>query len=622
MASASIPASTLRIERLHNCYLVPAEHQSPEEVRSVLQGAIAATLPNALATALERAFPVNDPSVWLVRRLAVDFSINTEINLVDLAEIWARETAAALIQALRSGGAEVLHFPNYHTYLAHFLLDLAEGSAWSRWYYQRFDGLRMLPASAAVRTAVCDRPDAGLKALLSLSEVGCSTVVRNLSATDADRILAVVASSAVAPSSESDPTACFQAICDAWQNVLFIPAHEEESRRLLLFLNVARKDPGLGGEALRAAATAVARLAKRLYEGPSPQNEELINALQQGDLRALYESAGFDQAAVLAPLLRCSPECLGPLLQRVTGEAVAHPETHRETRFTAFGGAFLLFPLLDRLPLQAATYGWPDLGNVSATTVVRFLILTTCFGTERALGCFRDPLIRDFMQFNPQIDAALVADWLAGLSSDHLETFVREIAGWHLETGAAGGEIFQLAAVSENDGQIVVVLDSTRGLWLAAGDAGSLTSGFSHLPSPRTLQCPDSLWQMAVKSFPEAQLDPASGPMPELSQDLAYLGLARELCSHRQTDLALRAAAQNVLRLFASKLSGFARSSLNYLHSNFLDCSAAVEENAEQRVVCLGRPPLHLVLAMAGLNRCSYKLSWLDGPECAIFPEG
>jgi hypothetical protein len=527
---------------------------------------------------------------------------------------------------LRSGDPEVLHFPDYATYLAHFLLDLAEGSAWSKWYYQRFDGLRMLPASAAVRTAVCDRPDAGLKALLSLTEAGCSAVVRSLSAADADRILAVVAPPAVAPSSESDSTACFQAICDTWQNVLSIPAHEEESRRLLLFLSVARKDPGLGGETLRAAETAVARLAKRLYEGPSSQNDKLITALQHGDLRALYESAGFDQATVLAPLLHCSPECRGPLLQRVAGETFSHPETHRETRFTAFGGAFLLFPLLDRLPLQAATHGWLDLGNVSATAVMRFLILTICFGTERALGCFRDPLIRDFMQFNPQIDAALVADWLAGLSSDHLATFAREIAGWHLETGAAGGETFQLASVSENDGQIIVVLDDTRGLWLAAGDAGSLTTGFSqvmgHLPSPRTLQCQESWWQTAMKTFPEAQLDPESGPMPELSQDWDYLALPPELCAHRQFDLALRVAAQNVLRLFASKLSGFARSSLNYLHGNFLDCSAAVEESAEQRVVCLGRPPLHLVLAMAGVNRCSYKLSWLDGPACAIFPEG
>jgi len=617
MASASIPASTLRIERLYNCYLVPAECQTPEEVRSVCESAIAATLPDALAAGLERSFPASDPSVWLVRRLAVDFFVNTEINLPGLSEIWAKETTAALIDTLKSRGPEVLHFPDYAAYLAHFLLDLVEGFAWGKWYYQRFDGLRMLPVSTAVRTTVCDRPDAGLKALSSLTEAGCSTVVKSLSPADADRILA-----AVVPSSEADPTACFQAICDSWQAVLSIPAYEQESRRLLLFLSVARKDPGLAGETLRATATAVSRLSKSLHEGTASLNNRLINALQQGDPRALYESAGFDRATVLAPLLRCSPECRGPLLQRVAGEPVTHPKTHRETRFTAFGGAFLLFPGLDRFPLHAATDGWPDLGNINAATVVRFLILAGCFGTTRALGCFRDPLLRDLMQFNPQIDAALVSDWLAGLSFDNLVTFVREIAAWHLETGAVAGETFQLVSAPEKDGQVVVVLDSARGLWLAAGDAGGFSQAMSHLPGPGTLECHESLRQTAMKSFPEAQLDPAPGPLPELSEDLAYLALPPELCTHRRFDLALRVAAQNVLRLFANKLTGFARSSLNYLHSNFLDCSAAVEETADQRVVCLGHPPLHLVLAMAGLNRRRYELSWLSGPACSIFPEG
>jgi hypothetical protein len=256
-------------------------------------------------------------------------------------------------------------------------------------------------------------------------------------------------------------------------------------------------------------------------------------------------------------------------------------------RFTAFGGAFLLFPVLDRFPLAAATRGWPDLDNVSATAIVRFLILAGCLGTTRALGAFRDPLLRDLMQIHPQVDAARVGDWLAGLSPDHLVTFVREIAEWHLETGEAGDDPSQAISAADDDGPVTVVRDSARGLWLAVEDAA----------------------------------DPAPGPPPELSADLAYLAVPRELCTHRQCDLALRLAAHNVLRLFAARLSGFARSSLDYLHGNFLDCSAAVEDTPGQRVVRLGRPPLHLVLAMAGLSRCQYTLSWLNGPACAVFPE-
>jgi hypothetical protein len=110
-------------------------------------------------------------------------------------------------------------------------------------------------------------------------------------------------------------------------------------------------------------------------------------------------------------------------------------------------------------------------------------------------------------------------------------------------------------------------------------------------------------------------------PAPPSARDLDYLVLPPEF-GHRSADLALSVAAQGVLRLFACKLPGFARSSFNHLYSNFLSCCAAVEEKADQRVVFLARPPLHLVLAMSGLNRCSYHLSWLDGRPCAIFPEG
>jgi hypothetical protein len=74
-----------------------------------------------------------------------------------------------------------------------------------------------------------------------------------------------------------------------------------------------------------------------------------------------------------------------------------------------------------------------------------------------------------------------------------------------------------------------------------------------------------------------------------------------------------------VLRNFAWKLPGFALSSLPHLFANFLDCSAAVEAS-ELCVVRLGRAPLHLILGMAGLNRRSYQLSWMERP-CAVFPE-
>src|SRR5690606_31155850 len=57
--------------------------------------------------------------------------------------------AVARAGAARSGG---LFFPSHAAYTAAFLEALLDGSAWSRWWFGGFSGLRALPVSAAVRT--------------------------------------------------------------------------------------------------------------------------------------------------------------------------------------------------------------------------------------------------------------------------------------------------------------------------------------------------------------------------------------------------------------------------------------------------------------------------------------
>ncbi len=612
--------STLYIGRLSNRYLVPAEHQEPEDVRSFCESAIAARLPESLAAALRPALPADDSSLWFIRRLEVDFAVNTELNFSTLSDIWAKEIATGLADALHKGGAEILRFPDRAAYLAHFLLDLAEGSAWNKWYYAPFDGLRMLTVSAALRTSICDSPETGLQALEYLQDPGA--VVRKISAADTARILAAFEFSAT----QSDESTCVQAITEIWQTVLNVRAHDEELRALLLFVNVARDKPALSNKTLAAAAKAVCRLARRLHEERSPRNHDLIGALRQGDVSSFYRLAGLEQAAVLAPLLRCSAECIDLLLQRVAGGSATNSETLEETRFTAFGGAFLLFPLVDQFPLHDATAGWPDLENVSAASLARFLILAKCFGRRRSAGCFHDSLMRDLLRIPPQITLEIVHDWLARLSWDNIKTFFDVIARWHLETAAAEGQVFFLVSIPQRGAPAVVLLDPARGLWLFAGRPGKredqLVAILSGLPSPERLLCDDLLVPLGRKSFPGTALEASLDlPSPPPAADLDYLALPPEF-GRRPVDLALSVAAQGMLRLFAWKLPGFARSSLNYLYSNFLDCCAAVEEKSDQRVIFLTRPPLHLVLGMSGLNRCSYRLSWLDERPCAIFPEG
>jgi hypothetical protein len=164
-------------------------------------------------------------------------------------------------------------------------------------------------------------------------------------------------------------------------------------------------------------------------------------------------------------------------------------------------------------------------------------------------------------------------------------------------------------------------------VWLYAGAidnaGGDLVCVFEGLRHPQNVECDPSLTQVARKIFPESPIQ-SSPDLPPSSAvaDLDYLALPSEFAASGPIDFAIGAATQSLLRLFACKLSGFARSSLEYLYWNFLDCHAAVTETPDQRVVCLGRPPLHLVLSMAGLNRCSYQFAWCCDRPCAIYPEG
>ncbi len=79
--------------------------------------------------------------------------------------------------------------------------------------------------------------------------------------------------------------------------------------------------------------------------------------------------------------------------------------------------------------------------------------------------------------------------------------------------------------------------------------------------------------------------------------------------------------AHALLTAFASRLPGFAASSPAYLLRNFLDVAASVQEETERRVIRLGRPPLGLILDLAGLTRAKYSLSWGARRPLTLFPE-
>ena len=85
-----------------------------------------------------------------------------------------------------------------------------------KWYYEAFEGLRLLPTSAVIRTALCEHPLTGRAALLQLSADALARVLRALTVQDARRVLDRLAEETPA----GNTLGCFQAIWSVWETGL------------------------------------------------------------------------------------------------------------------------------------------------------------------------------------------------------------------------------------------------------------------------------------------------------------------------------------------------------------------------------------------------------------------
>ena len=123
---------------------------------------------------------------------------------------------------------------------------------------QAFEGLRLLPTSAVIRTALCEHPLTGRAALLQLSADALARVLRALTVQDARRVLDRLAEETPA----GNTLGCFQAIWSVWETGLEASrAKTEWHHALYLYLEASRVTVDVGGPPLRTAALALLCLA-------------------------------------------------------------------------------------------------------------------------------------------------------------------------------------------------------------------------------------------------------------------------------------------------------------------------------------------------------------------------
>ena len=629
--------SRLQVRRVRAEYLVPADHPSPERIKDRLDRELSVQLATTLSSAFASWFSDTDPSIWLVRRLDIDLAVNTGWSSEQLTRAFTAQFGRTLGATLDDSAERnnVVHFSSRAAFLASFLQDLAAGHAWKHWYYEAFDGLRMLATSAALRTAICDQSEPGREALLLLSTGELQDVLRALSRQDADRVLDHLAAMVVA----GDEATCCDMAWQAWQTIKPSAFDQlDRSQRALLLYLTASRDGGELGLNLKRAAFSLLCLADRLASESAAQREQLIRALTNGTLVELYQAARSD-AAVLSPLLRCSPDWLREVADSINQQPSETPDESTARRYTSFGGAFLLLPFIDDLPLVEACRTFPHADEAAAISLVRFLLLIKCCGQRNAQRTFSDPLFRDLLLISPTVSMESIRDWQSRIAITDVQQFLHTLLEWQRSQGSVTGQeqiLFRMEVQGPN-----VLIDASRGLWVMA-DSCEPTELVDALRVPLgqlennsgVLLCDSSLIGELRAAFPsikilsmteadseEDQVRSIHARLDKTPYELEHLALPDSFQLSPCFDLALSIAAQHVMRAFAQQLHGFAQSNLLYLWTNFLDFPASVEEEPDRRVVQVGRPPLRLVLGFTGCMRQSYRLSWLGDRPLTLFEE-
>jgi hypothetical protein len=179
-------------------------------------------LTDACSRWLARFLDPRDPSIWLIRELHTDLSVDVgNLDNHELAELWGRQVALCIMQAITAGVNEnslnnsdfaeagddqlalrgthdiaastssdtVKYYRNQAVFVAHFVADLAGGRAWGKWYYRSFESVSSLSTSAAIRTVLTREPDQIDEILMHLAALKrLESVLRSLSEYDAQVI--------------------------------------------------------------------------------------------------------------------------------------------------------------------------------------------------------------------------------------------------------------------------------------------------------------------------------------------------------------------------------------------------------------------------------------------------
>lgn len=638
----------LTIHRLDATYVVPRETPDPGAVRARLDRVIERRIVDACGDLLPQVVDVDDPGIWLIRRLELDLAV--DVGALDddvLARAWGSQIARSVARVVngRPDGHSVIYFPSRAAYLASFLHDLANGRAWSQWYYRAFDGLRSLPDHTALREALVREPETAWDALGQLHAAGrLERVLAVLTARDVQRVLDVLLPSTGGRISRSGVAA----VLEVWHaaRLVYSPALHTAHNALRLVAALADRH-AQSDRPPREAVERVLALAGALRA--IEPDDHLIDRLAIGDQAlwaALERTAGPGlppDAAADAPAAARDDGWLWDVARTARPAGAARPRTvspDGEVFSTPFASVFLLWPsLLDlELPALLDRLAPGDEQADDPRPALRLLISALGFGLARRAEALADPAVRLAAgAADEPLDPGLLVD-APGLPLALLEVLTYQ--------GRIDGTCLLADLILPH--RLLVLRDPRQEMWVWVARAGDLVPALAQgiaavqaaTGQPETILLPGLSLAGLLDDTALAAYVPGvtvhRGPDSALPGNL-HAGLARlrtyarppedELPTYvaagERFDPVLILLARAGLKLFARKLLGFEWSSPEYLYQNFLAGRGFVTRYADHLRVELPPVPLRLVLGMTGVNGQRLFLPWLDPPEVRlVLPEG
>lgn len=567
--------ASVTVGRWRGTYLVPPDYSAARDLQQQLDTLIASRLAQECGVCLEQILAETDPTVWRIKKLALDFSLGRKISDPDeLARDWALRLAATVHNVVDrcEQNESILRFPNRTAFVAQFITDLAASRCWDKWYYEEFHDLRVLSDSQAMRTVLLRGDIAPAEVIFQLASTGkFEAVLQALHELDAKAIYDACFESGSHRQDELDKWTAIAvklwsesplgyAACD---NSRFRDALRLLARTASSFAT-ARND-----RHLKAAIDALLDLRGVLAQIRSPQRtDSVIRSLATGDLQLaanLAHSAGspaqINALLFFAERMHGDADWGAQVAAVILGDANQQrfltPRTvsEGESFLSPFGGIFLLGPSFQALQLARFTHvaAEPFDAPEQIAPVLCHLAILKCLGRSRCLEAADDPALRLFSGF----DGLAFREALQNLDPSRLN-----------------------------------LDDAQEFLLQTLADLGTdPQSPFADTPSP----------ERQDNFFSFSNVWPEFDPGPLLDSIFSLIASA-------------------ALKHFARKLPGFRSSSPEYLYQNFLAGLSGIRWTRERLEVRLPNCPLSLILRMTGLQQQVFELAWLKGIEVWLLP--